>query len=80
MGNIYRSVRPSIDSLTNVIPGKADNALAAAIDLPMMYISGAPLTQAAGSAASMFMNTPIKVRSKALICRAFVPFYKTLKF
>jgi len=58
MGNIYRSVRPSIDSLTNVIPGKADNALAAAIDLPMMYISGAPLTQAAGSAASMFMNNP----------------------
>ena len=58
MGNIYRSVRPSIDSLTNVIPGKADNAIAAAIDLPMMYISGAPLTQAAGSAASMFMNNP----------------------
>ena len=58
IGNIYRSVRPSIDSLTNVIPGKADNAIAAAIDLPMMYISGAPLTQAAGSAASMFMNNP----------------------
>ena len=58
MGNIYRSVRPNIDALTNVIPGRADNALAAAIDFPMMYISGAPLTQAAGSAASMFMNNP----------------------
>ena len=58
MGNIYRSVRPNIDALTNIIPGRADNALAAAIDFPMMYISGAPLTQAAGSAASMFMNNP----------------------
>jgi len=57
-GNTYRSVRPSIDTLTKIIPGKADNALAAAIDFPMMYMSGAPLTQAAASAGSMFINNP----------------------
>ena len=57
-GNTYRSVRPSIDTLTRIIPGKADNALAAAIDFPMMYMSGAPLTQAAASAGSMFINNP----------------------
>ena len=58
LGNTYRSVRPSIDTLTKIIPGKADNALAAAIDFPMMYMSGAPLTQAAASAGSMFINNP----------------------
>ena len=57
-GNAYRSIRPGIDALTTAFPGKADNALAAAIDFPMMYISGAPLTQAAASAGSMFMNNP----------------------
>ena len=57
-GNIYRSVRPTIDAFTTAFPGKADNAIAAAIDLPMMYISGAPMLEAAGSAASMFMNNP----------------------
>ena len=40
------------------IRDRIDNAMAAAIDFPMMYMSGAPLTQAAGSAASMFMNNP----------------------
>jgi hypothetical protein len=58
LGNTYRSVRPSIDTLAKIIPGKADNALAAAIDFPMMYMSGAPLTQAAASAGSMFINNP----------------------
>tara|TARA_R100001129_G_scaffold90608_1_gene61822 strand:+ start:584 stop:2647 length:2064 start_codon:yes stop_codon:yes gene_type:complete len=57
-GNIYRSVRPTIDAFTTMFPGRIDNAMAAAIDFPMMYMSGAPLTQAAGSAASMFMNNP----------------------
>ena len=57
-GNIYRSVRPAINAFTTMFPGRVDNALAAAIDFPMMYMSGAPLTQAAGSAASMFMNNP----------------------
>ena len=57
-GNIYRSVRPTIEAFTTAFPGRADNALAAAIDLPMMYISGAPMLEAAGSAASMFMNNP----------------------
>ena len=37
---------------------ETDNALAAAIDFPMMYMSGAPFTQAAASAGSMFLNNP----------------------
>ena len=57
-GNAYKSIRPGIDAFTTAFPGKADNALAAAIDFPMMYMSGAPLTQAAASAGSMFMNNP----------------------
>jgi len=57
-GNAYRSIRPGIDAFTTMFPGKADNALAAAVDFPMMYISGAPFSQAAASAGSMFMNNP----------------------
>jgi hypothetical protein len=57
-GNVYRNVRPAINTFTTMFPGKADNALAAAIDFPMMYLSGAPMLEAAGSAASMFMNNP----------------------
>ena len=57
-GNAYRSIRPGIDAFTTMFPGKADNALAAAIDFPMMYMSGAPFSQAAASAGSMFMNNP----------------------
>jgi hypothetical protein len=57
-GNAYRSIRPGIDALTTAFPGKADNAIAAAIDFPMMYMSGAPFSQAAASAGSMFMNNP----------------------
>ena len=57
-GNIYRSVRPTIDAFTTMFPGRVDNAMAAAIDFPMMYMSGAPLTQAAASAGSMFLNNP----------------------
>ena len=57
-GNAYRSIRPGIDAFTTMFPGKADNALAAAIDFPMMYMSGAPISQAAASAGSMFMNNP----------------------
>jgi len=57
-GNAYKSIRPGIDALTTAFPGKADNAIAAAIDFPMMYMSGAPFSQAAASAGSMFMNNP----------------------
>jgi len=56
--DIYRSVRPTIDAFTTRFPGRVDNAIAAAIDFPMMYMSGAPVLEAAGSAASMFMNNP----------------------
>ena len=41
-----------------MFPGKADNAIAAAIDFPMMYMSGLPVPAAAASAASMFLNKP----------------------
>ena len=58
VGDVYKSVRPAIDAFTTAFPGKADNALAAAIDFPLMYMSGAPVAEAAGSAASMFMNNP----------------------
>ena len=57
-GNAYKSIRPGIDAFTTAFPGKADNALAAAVDFPMMYMSGAPFSQAAASAGSMFMNNP----------------------
>ena len=57
-GNAYKSIRPGIDAFTTAFPGRADNALAAAIDFPMMYMSGAPFSQAAASAGSMFMNNP----------------------
>ncbi len=46
------------DAFTTRFPGRVDNAIAAAIDFPMMYMSGAPVLEAAGSAASMFMNNP----------------------
>ena len=58
VGDVYKSIRPGIDAFTTAFPGRADNALAAAIDFPMMYMSGAPLTQAAASAGSMFLNNP----------------------
>ena len=58
LGNTYRNIRPGIDAFTTAFPGRADNALAAAIDFPMMYMSGAPISQAAASAGSMFMNNP----------------------
>jgi hypothetical protein len=54
----YKKIRPGIDKATQMFPGKADNAIAAAIDFPMMYMSGAPALEAAGSAASMFINKP----------------------
>ena len=54
----YKKIRPGIDKATQMFPGKADNAIAAAIDFPMMYMSGAPFSQAAASAGSMFMNNP----------------------
>ena len=54
----YRGIRPGIEKATNIIPGKADNAIAAAIDFPMMYMTGSPFLEAAGSAASMFMKDP----------------------
>ena len=57
--NIYKNVRPAIDKFTTMFPGKADNALAAAIDFPMMYMSGLPFPAAAASSASMFLNQPI---------------------
>ena len=57
-GNAYKSIRPGIDAFTTAFPGRADNAIAAAIDFPMMYMSGAPFSQAAASAGSMFMNNP----------------------
>ena len=34
--DIYRSVRPTIDAFTTRFPGRVDNAIAAAIDFPMM--------------------------------------------
>jgi hypothetical protein len=56
--NIYKNVRPGIDKFTTMFPGKADNAIAAAIDFPMMYMSGLPIPAAAASAGSMFLNKP----------------------
>ena len=58
VGNIYKNVRPGIDKFTTMFPGKADNAIAAAIDFPMMYMSGLPIPAAAASAGSMFLNKP----------------------
>ena len=58
VANVYKNVRPGIDKFTTMFPGKADNALAAAIDFPMMYMSGLPVPAAAASAASMFLNKP----------------------
>ena len=56
--NVYKNVRPGIDTFTKMFPGKADNAIAAAIDFPMMYMSGLPIPAAAASSASMFLNKP----------------------
>ena len=58
VANVYKNVRPGIDTFTKMFPGKADNALAAAIDFPMMYMSGLPVPAAAASSASMFLNKP----------------------
>ena len=58
VANVYKNVRPGIDKFTTMFPGKADNAIAAAIDFPMMYMSGLPVPAAAASAASMFLNKP----------------------
>ena len=58
VANVYKNVRPGIDKFTTMFPGKADNAIAAAIDFPMMYMSGLPLPAAAASSASMFLNKP----------------------
>ena len=58
VANVYKNVRPSIDTFTKMFPGKADNAIAAAIDFPMMYMSGLPVPAAAASSASMFLNKP----------------------
>ena len=52
------NLRPGINKFTTMFPGKVDNAVAAAIDFPMMYMSGFPVPAAAGSAASMFLNKP----------------------
>ena len=56
--NVYKNVRPGIDKFTTMFPGKVDNAIAAAIDFPMMYMSGLPVPAAAASSASMFLNKP----------------------
>ena len=58
VANVYKNVRPGIDKFTTMFPGKADNAIAAAIDFPMMYMSGLPVPAAAASSASMFLNKP----------------------
>jgi len=58
VANVYKNVRPGINKFTTMFPGKADNAIAAAIDFPMMYMSGLPVPAAAASAASMFLNKP----------------------
>ena len=58
VANVYKNVRPGIDKFTKMFPGKADNAIAAAIDFPMMYMSGLPVPAAAASSASMFLNKP----------------------